>query len=180
MGILADAKDALNSFATLAAKPIFAIAVGTGLAVFLPSGVVTQLGIDSFMAQYRHWVGAVFLISMAYLAAHFLWWLAGRVSKWWEIAEYVRKRNGYLATLTSEEKGYLALFIKDGKTAVNFHYEDGIAGGLRQKKMLYVPTRIGNVLDGHAHSLRDWVRKAVAKDPSILDGATPYRLKRRW
>ncbi len=56
-----------------------------------------------------------------------------------------------------------------------FHIEDGVAGGLVAKHILYRSSSIGGRLTGFAHNIQPWAREYLTDNPHLLGAANARR-----
>jgi hypothetical protein len=85
------------------------------------------------------------------------------------------KKQEILRKLTPDEKAYLAPYILNAENSRNFLIEDGVAGGLVAKGILYRPSTIGSLLGGWAHNMQPWAREFLDSHRECLVGASAGR-----
>jgi len=160
-----------TSFKKVAPVPLLAISIATGIILFTPPGFSRTLGIDEFRETYRGWIGSAFILSLSYLAAHLAWWLRSIIMARRKRKQAEKTRNQHLHDLTAEEKGYLAPFVFDGVNTQNFDIDDGIAGGLTPKGIIYRASIIFDVVHGSPYNIQPWARAYLRSNPQLLEGA---------
>lgn len=165
----------LASFKKVAPVPLLAISFAAGIILFSPLALARTLGIDEFRETYRGWIGGAFVLSLSYLTAHFVWWLRSIIIGRRKRDQAEKTRHQYLHDLTAEEKGYLAPFVFDGVNTQNFDIDDGIAGGLMAKNIIYRSSNVCNVLHGFPYNIQPWARDYLRKNPELLEGARLHR-----
>ena len=91
-------------------------------------------------------------------------------------------RQGYLDNLTPDEKTYLAPYVLEEVTSQVFELEDGIAGGLVAKNIIYRSSNLGNVLEGFPYNMQPWARDYLHQHLELLQGAAarPNQRDRHW
>jgi hypothetical protein len=144
---------------------VFALALGTIL--FVPADVAAILAIDGFRDSFRHFLGPAFILVACWLAARFLMTLFKPIQQW----RLQRRRVQQLHALTSDEKGYLSPFIEDGRNTIQAPMEDGVAGGLLVKAIIYRASNVFDVVEGVPYNLQPWAREYLSKHPYLLEGA---------
>lgn len=99
----------LNKFLewlNLSPKYLFAISIVTGSLLFGPNPFLEKLGFDLFIADYRKYIGVVFLGVNVLLFAHILGFLYETVNKKWKNKKFLEKRKERLYSLTTDEKNF--------------------------------------------------------------------------
>jgi hypothetical protein len=148
-----------------------AIAIASGIVIFVPSEVATTLGLDQFRDEHRSSLGAAFVLALALVLVKVLYKIVQGVKKRlrWRNSEKVRHR--YLEELTPEEKGYLAPYVFGQLNTQHFLIEDGIVGGLVAKTILFRSSNVFSMHQGPAYNLQPWARTRLTEKPELLDGA---------
>jgi hypothetical protein len=78
---------AVTTFTKIAPAPLLGAGIASGFIIFSSDSVAGTLGIDQFRIDNRGTLGAAFILSWAYLAAHSIWWVRGHVVEWWVIQQ---------------------------------------------------------------------------------------------
>jgi hypothetical protein len=159
---------------------LLGMGVASGLILFVPESIADTLGMNEFRSQYRGWIGATFLFSWSALIAHGLFWGKGSSAKWWEKRQLRNVRWKYLDELTPEEKGYLVPYINNGKNTLHHDVDDGIAGGLMAKDIIFRSSNLFNVMDGVPYNLQPWARTRLHEHPELLKDAVLKPKKKEW
>jgi hypothetical protein len=160
----------LTAFASLAPRPLIAVGVATGIILLVPDGIAQKLGVDTFRAMYRGYLGAAFILSWSYLVAHLVWWFRGRVAAWHLSRRKRLIRERWLHELTPAEKSYLAPYILQDVTTRQFQIEDGVANGLAAKEILARASQVGSMVDGFAYAIQPWAKRYLKGHPDLLAG----------
>ncbi len=157
----------------------FALAIATAVVLFAPPELAETLGIDRIRAEHTAVVGLTFvvstslsLVSAGQALLRFARFLLRRV-------ELKRQRSGYLRSLTPAERAYLIPFIRDDENTQLWPMDDGVAGGLLRKRIVYRSSNAFNVLDGVPYNLQPWAREALQEQPELLDSYDPHLYPRR-
>lgn len=156
------------SFKKIAPIPLLALGIASGFILFAPSKVIVVLGIELLRNSGQGVLGGVFVFSWAYLLAHLIGKIYGLISDQNNKRKTNKMRIGYLQELTPQEKGYLTPYIVQGKNTVKFRIEDGIAGGLAAKDILYRASTVGDLLDGFDYNMQPWARKYLESHRELL------------
>ena len=161
---------------------LLALTIVLGLILFLPDTVAGKLAIREFRGDYRKFLGPAFLLGTAFLLTRIVLGCGRKIEK----RRRMQCRRKQLHDLTPEEMGYLTDFVLSGRNTIYVDVDDGIAGGLLGKSIIYRSSNMFNVLDGIPYNLQPWARKYLEQHPELLDGAvgkplTPeQKLRSRW
>ncbi len=145
---------------------LLTIVCALGLILFLPIEIAKVLAIDKFRDTYRIFLGPAFLITVLFLIAR----ICILIKQWYFEKRSLKQKQNILHKLTSEEKGYLVPYIKQGRNTVYVGIEDGIMNGLVAKGVIYRATSVGNIDEGFAFNLQSWAREYLENNPQLLDG----------
>ena len=173
---------AWETFRKLSPVPLLAVGVASLIVLLLPPGTAAWLGLEELRSQYRPYIGGACLAAWSYLGAYFIWWIGQRVSMWRKRRRVRLQNEQYLHDLTPEEKAYLVPYVLRDEAARNFAHEDGVAGALKAKGILYRSASLGSLEDGVAHSIQPWAKKYLKDHKELLEGAGPPPLspRERW
>lgn len=83
-----------------------------------------------------------------------------------------RIREKHLRELTPEERGYQLPYIHDRTSTQTFDIDDGVAGGLQGKEILYRSSNMFDVHRGVPYNLQPWARTYLTQHPELLADAT--------
>lgn len=152
---------------------LMGVAVATGVGLFATDWFIAKLGLLELRNQHRAYVGGAFVLSSALLAAQGLAAVAQMARRRYRRHRLEVHSREALHALTPDEKAYLLPFVIGGQNTLYFRAQDGVAGGLIAKKILYQSSTIGSMLTGFAHNLQPWAREYLEKHPQLLEGANP-------
>ena len=164
-----------GKFLNLPAGFLFALALILGLVIFLPEKTAETLAVKDFRVAYRMYLGPFFLLVVACLVAKTI----SAVRHHLQVRSSGRERVSQLRQLTPEERGYLAQFILEGKNTIYVAINDGVAGGLQRKGIIYRSSDLFNILEGIAYNLSSWAREELTKNSDLLSGAIGRPLTNR-
>ena len=150
--------------------------------VVMPRPWREYLGYEAVTQAYRGWISLAGLVLMAYgvvMAAADTW---PSVMRWYNGWWFKGKAPDVLAKLSRQEKEYVAKYLAQDASSLNFCLGDGIVNGLVQKRVV---TRVSNVSvedDEFAFNLEPWVIETLKRHPRLQDDFKPYVLKEkdRW
>lgn len=150
-------------------------ALTSGVVLFAPPSVLSDLGLTEFMADKRGFMGLLFLASLGTLAVLFLQMVSSHMTS--ERAGRASERSSkqdwleVLIDLTPSEKAYLLPYIENQESTQYFSMSDGVAGGLVAKGILYQAANLGSMRYGFAYNLQPWARRQLTKNRKLLRGA---------
>ncbi len=159
----------LEAFRKLAPVPLLALGLASAALLFTSDSVAGTLGILEFRNSYRGWIGAVFLVTWSYLAAHLVWWLRRKLIEHLEHRRRRRVRESFLKKLTPEERGYLVPYVLDKVNTQNFPMEDGIIGGLSGKEIVYRSSNVIDPVRGAPWNIQPWALEVLSLHPELLN-----------
>lgn len=167
----------LESLKNIPTYLLVAVTIALALLIFLPDRIADLLAIKDFCTSYRSWLGPAFLVAASICGAKAVIGLFGILQG----KNRLKAMRLQLHNLTDEEKGYLSQFILAGKNTIYVNIDDGIAGGLSVKSIIYRSSNLFNVLDGIPYNLQPWAREYLGRHQELLaDGnGTPLTPKRR-
>ena len=158
--------DILGFFREIELPLVIMVAVILALILFLPDYAASSLSIAAFRDTYRTYLGPAFLVAVGLLLTKLVMAFWG----WWRECKRLKAMHKLLHNLTPEEKGYLKPFIVDRANSIYVGLDDGVAGGLTAKKILYQSCTIGSDSEGFAHNLQTWAFEYLSKHPELLKG----------
>lgn len=163
----------IGAIAKLAPAPLLALAIATGVVLFVPDSLAVTLGIDAFRSANRGFIGGAFIFSWSYLAVHFLWWLRQLGVNAWSRRKDRVTREKQLDFLTPEEQGYLTPYVKDSVNTQKFPVEDGVVGGLLTKGIVYRSSNVFDMVEGVPYNIQPWAKAYLLRHPELLADALP-------
>jgi hypothetical protein len=169
----------LNSFLKTSPFVFLMLALATGFVLFVGNDSLSDLGLLEIKEANKTYIGAVFVLSVSAVAAQLLTVITKLIKNWFDkLAKdraqrtLINHRNRILHSLTPDEKAYLLPFIKNNETTCYYSVQDGIAGGLHAKQVLFLSSSVGNMITGFPYNLQPWAKEYLTKNPRLLDGAS--------
>jgi len=147
-------------------KYLFGLAIVCLVVAGLPKVCREYLGYYKLVESYRGWINLVGIASFVY--AFVLITLSGVTYIWEKLQEWRLQKNApkILRELADDEKGYIAKYIKQNVSSLEFGIDDGVINGLELKGIVYRPVSVGTY-NHSAFNLRSWVIKAIDENPSL-------------
>lgn len=167
---------------------LLGVAAASAAVLFLPADFVRTIGLDTFRDSNRQYIGGALVLAVALLCAQLLAGVVAWLKQTWE-KRIVKQKQGRvlelrqqsLEKLTPHEKAYLLPYIQQQENTQYFGVEDGIAGGLQAKKIIFRSASIGNFVEGFAFNIQPWARDYLNQNQHLLDGAAELsRQDSRW
>lgn len=154
---------------------LVALGAADAFILFIPEPLAAILAVDEFRKTYRIYLGPGLVVVGAWLLARLLATVATPLKQ----RRNLRNLQNSLATLTAQEKGYLAEFMETGRTTILVPLEDGIIGSLVARKIAYRASNVFDVVEGVPYSLQPWARQYLQANPHVLEGAAGRPLSPR-
>ena len=164
------------------------VAIASGLILFGTDGFVSNLGLAEFRDQNKGYIGVSFVLSVSIVFAQAIAnggkMLLKFVERWRKKkvrAATLEQRQNTLHKLTADEKAYLKPYVFGDENTQYFLIEDGIAGGLKAKDIIYMSSQVGSMLEGWAYNIQPWAKQYLEENPHLLEGPNPSpQGPRRW
>lgn len=160
----------LIEWVKLKPRYFFLVAFATGVVLFAPSEVIKRLGVAAFIAEYRGWVGLVFLFSFAALLSYGIAYIGAAVMARLQEWRLVRDGRKYLTTLSPPEREILRRFIHDNTKTITLDISSGVHAGLQAKRVIYRPTTLSRQYTDFDFNIQPWAWDYLRKHPYLLDG----------
>ncbi len=155
---------------------LLGVTLTSGAMLFLPSGVLEQLGLAGLAAEHRPYIGAALLVALSLLVAQsvvgawaFVKGLNTKRKSKQAAAAADNRRRSMLSNLTPEEKSYLAPYIFDAQNTQYFPIEDGVAGGLAAKHIIFRASNVSSRWTTFAFNMQPWAREHLNENPHLLN-----------
>lgn len=161
----------LSIFTKLPSSWLVSFLIVIGIVLFSPSELANTLAVEEMREKYRIFLGPLFLVILFFLIANLFSLGWAKFLQVTRLKKKIRAAKENLEKLTSEEKGYLAVYIVDAKNTVYVGLEDGIISGLVGKGIVYRASNHFDLLNGCAFNLQPWAREHLEGNVGILEGA---------
>ncbi len=152
----------------LSPRHSLAVAIASGVLLFLGDGPLATLGLEQLRAKYRPWIGGIFLLSSVLLLSYPLAALGKRVSTWWRDSQFVRGGRQRLRQLTPWEKEILRRFVERETRTQTLNFKDGVVAGLVDDSIIYQSSNLGTIHGNFAYNIQPWAWKELRKHPELL------------
>lgn len=142
--------------------------IASAVLLFIPNSLAVQLGLEEITHTYRTYVGVVFVASTSLLAVNVISFIVQIALKPWRDRQFNQSVYRTLSELTEEEKVFLREFIHGHANTVTAAINDGVAGGLQAKKIIYRASNVSYGFDW-PYNLQPISRKLLNAHPELLD-----------
>lgn len=148
---------------------LFGLVLASGLVLFATESFVTTLGLAEFRQANMSYLGGTFVVAVALLVSHLVFgstsWIRRGIAR--------HRRHKSLRELTPDEKAYLIPYVVNDQNTAYYLIEDGIAGGLTAKGIIYRASSVGSIVDGWAFNIQPWAKTYLKSHLELLGGANP-------
>jgi hypothetical protein len=148
---------------------VAALAVAAAVLLFAPAGFVAALGLASFLASYRPFVGAALVLFSVLLLARGIAAGVALLKGKYERESDLRVRRSLLKDLTPAEAKALAGYIDNDTKTQYFSIEDGVTRGLELQQIIFRSTSVSSRGTRFAFNIQPWAREHLRRNPSLLD-----------
>lgn len=149
-------------------KIYLAAFIASAALLFIPDSLIGQLGLEEIRHNYRTYAGIVLVASASLLLVNIISGIVQIALRPWYERRFNRVVYRTLCELTQAEKDFLREFIFGHANTVSAPVNDGVAGGLAAKKIIY---RSSNISYGFEwpYNLQPTPRKLLKAHPELLD-----------
>ena len=153
----------------LSPKYLFAVFAAGAFLLFAP--LRFQVGLVEFRQRFLPYIGGVTLISATLLLTHGVAAFFDSLKRKRAERKQLESLRGRLHSLTPAEKEALRPYIREEANTRSFVVNDGVAGGLVGKGILYRSSNTGLFMY-FPYNLQPWARDYLKERPELLDSAS--------
>lgn len=170
-------KAVLSTIQQFSPGTLLGICIASGTTLFSSDKFITIIGLENIRNEYKSHFGIAFLLSTSILLSYAIFGLTKKVYN--KYIEYRGRREAenviykHLKELTAEEKGYLVPYVLDGKNTQTFVMDDGVAGGLVAKGIIYRSSNAGDLIKGFPYNIQPIAKDYLFENKHFLEGAGP-------
>ena len=150
-------------------KYFFALALSSGILLIMPDKVIRYFDLYIILTIYRPWISLIFFVSSALVCAEFGYHILIFLNGIYRKIESFWIASRALHNLSSDEKEFLAKFIKYDTKSINLPLSSGLATSLKKSQLIYQGSIYGNAIDGISYNICPSIWKKLKKDPMILE-----------
>jgi hypothetical protein len=157
-----------------------AVAMGTGLILFLPLNILQRLGLNNIPELWRTILGLSFIISLSLLAVYFIIKvLKSIVSRYYRI-RFKRIFPKIMKNLRSEELAVVALLYRSPNYTSRLPYTDGVTIRLKSKNVIQL-TSSNNLAYGDdlvmPFTITPIAQDYIDKHPELIENYSKQELE---
>jgi hypothetical protein len=164
--------EGLDKLLKLSPRYLAGICFTASMILFAPVKLTDKLGVSEFADDYRFWIGVVFLLSSGLLIAAVVSRPANLISILVRDKLWRSKIQGYLKTLTEEEKQILRFYFLEETKTNYLRVSNGVAQGLVAHGIICQVATLGSAIDGHAFNITDAAWDYLHEHRNLLEGTT--------
>ena len=167
-------------FLKLAPRYLIALGIMAAFLLFTDEKLLKFIGIFEFAQNNRPMLGLSLVVTVALFVVSVSADVLSFAKGWLGKRQFHRRVTDRLHRLTEDEKQILRFYIAENTRANMLRIEDGVVQGLKSDGIIYQSASLGNVLEGFAHNISDYVWDYLHVHPHLLNGTTnTYRTDKR-
>lgn len=124
-------------------KYIWAVAITTGLLLFIPQALLDRIHLAEFAEDHSTYIGATFLVSTVLVLIHFTGQICGWTARMLYIRKMRRMRADALKQLDPSEKAVLREFFIQAQSTLHLPIDHPTIAGLLAKGVLGLVSCVG-------------------------------------
>jgi Super-infection exclusion protein B len=148
-------------------KIYLAVMIASAALLLSPDPFISRLGLEEFRAAFRTYAGVVLIASASLLLVNIISGLGYAALKPWRDWRSNRVVHKTISELTEAEKEFLRVFIFENQNTVTAPIQDGIAGGLEAKRLIYRSSNVSYGFD-FPYNLQPVARRILTARPDLL------------
>jgi hypothetical protein len=149
-------------------KIYLAALIGSAALLFLPDAFIKRIGLEELQQTYRMYAGLVLIASSSLLSVSVITSALELVLRPWRDRKFRRRVHTTLSELTEGEKEFLQPYIFGNENSIYAAINDGIAGGLTAKGLIYRSSQVSQGFN-FPYNLQPIVRKILTDHPELLE-----------
>jgi len=157
----------LIDFIKLSPKYYLAIALFSGILLFLPEAYIEYLDLSDFVSQNKNWISLIFLFFLVLFAITAGTKLIKHVSNLIFYRKIIQNGKKRLLDLTYEEKKVLYGYIDDNSRTQYFYAFDGVVLGLEKEGIIIRAYTTGE-LHNFAFNIQPWAWDFLQKNSNKI------------
>jgi len=157
----------------LTPRYLFAISLGTGLLLFGPMSVLERLGLFKFLAEYRAWLGTVFIAATTIWVSHGLAQVGNVGLAWLKEKNAIRIRRSELKDLSPQERAILRKFIDGNTKTIALNIRSGVHAALELRQVIYRASTVSSYDTYFDYNIQPWAWDYLRGHQKVIEGPTP-------
>lgn len=152
----------------LSPKYLTPFVIVSGFLLFARPGMLEVFGLNTFTANYRPYIGMIFLLSSALVLSHWLITLYQWIAKRRLRSKRLRRSKQRLHNLTGEEREILRGYVGGNTRTQYLQIESGVAAGLEFEHIIFRSSNVGSLDDGWAYNIQPWAWEYLNERRELL------------
>ncbi|NVJ14209.1 MULTISPECIES: super-infection exclusion protein B [Myxococcus] len=133
-------------------------------ALLLPQPAAELLGVAGLREEFRPWLGVAAFVATAALLVN----MGSGIVAWWQRRQRSYRLRMGLFELSPTEKVLLSGYLRQRTNTRYFHLNNGIAAGLVGKKILFLASANGDLINGFPFNIQPWAWRDLNECPEVL------------
>jgi hypothetical protein len=154
----------------LSPRYLLGLCLASGAILFGREQWLASLGVETLVAEYRIWIGLVFLVSASLLISQGVAGVLPASRKWVDERRRLKWSKRRLHDLTTEEKQVLGDYIQRKSRTQVLLVNNGVVAGLMAEGVLYrasnLSSRPGPNFDVN---IQPWAWEYLVKNPELVE-----------
>jgi Super-infection exclusion protein B len=159
-------------FLKLAPRYLIALGVIAAILLFAREEFLKLIGVFELAQKNRSVLGLTLLVSVSLFTISIGADGVSIVKSWRRKLRFYERVSDRLNCLTEDEKQILRFYIARQTRANVLRYDDGVVQGLVSEGIIYRSASLGNMVEGFAHNIHDFVWDYLNVHPHLLEGTT--------
>lgn len=143
--------------------------IATAFVLFAPTTVMTRIGLEDAIQEYRPWIGLAFVISLSGLVAPLITHGAHQAIDWVGRRRDIRFRQEMLHELSPGEKLILRRFIDLNTKTMTLDASSGVHAELEAMGIISRVTEISHGGTRFDYNIQPWARRYLKQHPELLE-----------
>ena len=156
----------------LTPRYLFAISLGTGLLLFGPMSILERLGLFKFLAEYRAWLGTIFIAATTIWVSHGLAQVGNVGLAWLKEKNAIRICRSELKDLSPQERAILRQFINGNTKTVTLNISSGVHAALELRQVIYRASTVSANYTYFDYNIQPWAWDYLRSHPKVLEDST--------
>ncbi len=152
----------------LPTKALVGVCVASGILLFSTDELLRMLGLQTLVAEYRPYVGVVFLLSLVFVLVSASGGLIQITRPWVVDAYRIRIGKKRLQNLNPEERQLLAYYIKNQTRSQSLDVKSGTVNALAREHIIIRGSNLGTYY-GFDYIIQPWAWEYLNKNPHLLE-----------
>ena len=152
----------------LPTKTIMSLCIVFGIMIFSSGAMLSILGLEPFVAEYRAYLGVGFIITLTLTIVNSIAAIWKFVYPWIAEAYWIRIGKKRLRSLAPREKEILGNYIHNQNRSQNLPIQDGTVNALQKERIIIRGSSVGS-MHGFDYIIQPWVWEYLRKHPEVLE-----------